>query len=40
MSIEVSVVTPTYNRRQFIPTLIEIYKKSNFSKGQNGMDNS
>jgi glycosyltransferase involved in cell wall biosynthesis len=32
MSIEVSVVTPTYNRRMFIPTLIEIYKAQNFPK--------
>jgi glycosyltransferase involved in cell wall biosynthesis len=32
MSIEVSVVTPTYNRRNFIPTLIEIYKNQTFSK--------
>jgi glycosyltransferase involved in cell wall biosynthesis len=32
MSIEVSVVTPTYNRRQFIPTLIEIYKNQTFPK--------
>ena len=32
MSIEVSVVTPTYNRRMFIPTLIELYKAQTFSK--------
>jgi glycosyltransferase involved in cell wall biosynthesis len=32
MEIEVSVVTPTYNRRQFIPTLIEIYKNQTFPK--------
>jgi glycosyltransferase involved in cell wall biosynthesis len=32
MSIEVSVVTPTYNRRQFIPTLIELYKNQTFPK--------
>lgn len=30
--IEVSVVTPTYNRRKFIPTLIEIYKNQTFPK--------
>ncbi len=30
--IEVSVVTPTYNRRKFIPTLIEIYKSQTFPK--------
>jgi len=32
MSIEVSVVTPTYNRRKFIPNLIEIYKNQTFPK--------
>ena len=32
MTIEVSVVTPTYNRRMFIPTLIEIYKAQTFPK--------
>jgi glycosyltransferase involved in cell wall biosynthesis len=32
MSIEVSVVTPTYNRRKFIPTLIEIYKNQTYPK--------
>jgi glycosyltransferase involved in cell wall biosynthesis len=32
MSIEVSVVTPTYNRRMFIPTLIELYKAQTFPK--------
>lgn len=32
MNIEVSVVTPTYNRRMFIPTLIEIYKAQLFPK--------
>jgi glycosyltransferase involved in cell wall biosynthesis len=32
MSIEVSVVTPTYNRRMFIPTLIELYKAQIFPK--------
>ena len=32
MSIEVSVVTPTYNRRQFIPNLIEIYKNQTYPK--------
>jgi glycosyltransferase involved in cell wall biosynthesis len=32
MKIEVSVVTPTYNRREFIPILIEIYKNQTFSK--------
>jgi glycosyltransferase involved in cell wall biosynthesis len=32
MSIEVSVVTPTYNRRMFIPTLIEIYRAQIFPK--------
>lgn len=30
--IEVSVVTPTYNRRMFIPTLIELYKNQIFPK--------
>lgn len=28
----VSVVTPTYNRRMFIPTLIEIYKNQTFPR--------
>ena len=32
--IEVSVVTPTYNRRMFIPTLIDIYKAQTFSKNK------
>ena len=32
MTIEVSVVTPTYNRRQFIPILIEIYRNQTFPK--------
>jgi glycosyltransferase involved in cell wall biosynthesis len=32
MSIEVSVLTPTYNRRKFIPTLIEIYKNQTYPK--------
>jgi glycosyltransferase involved in cell wall biosynthesis len=32
MNIEVSVVTPTYNRRMFIPTLIEIYRVQTFPK--------
>jgi glycosyltransferase involved in cell wall biosynthesis len=30
--IEVSVVTPTYNRRKFIPILIEIYKSQTYPK--------
>jgi len=30
--IEVSIVTPTYNRRMFIPTLIDIYRNQIFSK--------
>ena len=30
--IEVSVVTPTYNRRMFIPTLIGIYKAQTYPK--------
>jgi glycosyltransferase involved in cell wall biosynthesis len=34
MTIEVSVVTPTYNRRKFIPTLIEIYKKQTYPKNK------
>jgi glycosyltransferase involved in cell wall biosynthesis len=34
MPIEVSVVTPTYNRRKFIPNLIEIYKNQTFPKDQ------
>jgi glycosyltransferase involved in cell wall biosynthesis len=32
MSIEVSIVTPTYNRRKFIPNLIEIYKNQTYPK--------
>jgi glycosyltransferase involved in cell wall biosynthesis len=32
MSIEVSVVTPTYNRRMFIPTLIELYRAQTYPK--------
>jgi cellulose synthase/poly-beta-1,6-N-acetylglucosamine synthase-like glycosyltransferase len=31
-TIEVSIVTPTYNRRKFIPILIEIYKNQTFPK--------
>ena len=31
-AIEVSVVTPTYNRRQFIPALIKIYANQTFPK--------
>lgn len=30
--MEVSVVTPTYNRRAFIPTLIQIYRNQTFPK--------
>jgi glycosyltransferase involved in cell wall biosynthesis len=30
----ISIVTPTYNRRMFIPTLIDIYKEQTFSKEQ------
>ena len=30
--MEVSVVTPTYNRRRFIPTMIQIYKNQTFPK--------
>jgi glycosyltransferase involved in cell wall biosynthesis len=30
--IEVSVVTPTYNRRKFIPALIEIYRSQTYPK--------
>ena len=30
--MKVSVVTPTYNRRMFIPTLIDIYKAQTFPK--------
>lgn len=30
--MEVSVITPTYNRRQFIPTLIKIYMNQTFPK--------
>jgi glycosyltransferase involved in cell wall biosynthesis len=29
---EVSVITPTYNRRKFIPALIEIYKSQTYPK--------
>ena len=32
MDITVSVVTPTYNRRAFIPTLIQIYKNQLYPK--------
>jgi glycosyltransferase involved in cell wall biosynthesis len=32
VKIEVSVVTPTYNRRKFIPVLIEIYRAQTFPK--------
>jgi glycosyltransferase involved in cell wall biosynthesis len=32
--ILVSVVTPTYNRRRFIPTLIEIYKNQTYPKNK------
>lgn len=32
MSIEVSVVTPTYNRRMFIPTLIDVYRAQMYPK--------
>lgn len=32
--IHVSVVTPTYNRRRFIPTLIEIYRQQTYPKEQ------
>lgn len=32
VKIEVSVVTPTYNRRRFIPALIEIYRAQTFPK--------
>jgi glycosyltransferase involved in cell wall biosynthesis len=32
VKIEVSVVTPTYNRRKFIPALIEIYQSQTFPK--------
>lgn len=31
-TIEVSVVTPTYNRRKFIPTLIQIYMNQTYPK--------
>lgn len=34
MDIIVSVVTPTYNRRAFIPALIEIYKNQTYPKEQ------
>ncbi len=30
--VEVSIVTPTYNRRMFIPTLIDIYKAQTYPK--------
>jgi glycosyltransferase involved in cell wall biosynthesis len=30
--VEVSVVTPTYNRRMFIPTLIDIYRAQTYPK--------
>lgn len=30
--IEVSIVTPTYNRREFIPALIQIYRSQTFPK--------
>ena len=33
-SLIVSVVTPTYNRRKFIPILIEIYKNQTFPKNK------
>ena len=32
VEVEVSVVTPTYNRRQFIPALIKIYANQTFPK--------
>lgn len=32
MPIIVSVVTPTYNRRKFIPTLIELYRNQTYDK--------
>jgi len=32
--IRVTVVTPTYQRRAFIPTLIEIYRQQDFPKDQ------
>lgn len=32
IKVEVSVVTPTYNRRKFIPALIEIYRSQTFPK--------
>jgi len=32
MSIEVSVITPTYNRRKFIPNIIEVYRNQTFPK--------
>ncbi len=32
MQIDVSIITPTYNRRQFIPILIEIYKNQTYAK--------
>ena len=32
MSIDVSIVTPTYNRRKFICNLIEIYKNQTYPK--------
>jgi glycosyltransferase involved in cell wall biosynthesis len=30
--MEVTVITPTYNRRRFIPTLIKIYEQQTYSK--------
>ena len=38
--IEVSVVTPTYNRRMFIPTLIDIYKAQTFPKNKSKLNNA
>jgi glycosyltransferase involved in cell wall biosynthesis len=32
--MEVTVITPTYNRRRFIPTLIKIYEQQTFSKNK------
>jgi len=32
MDITVSVVTPTYNRRRFIPTLIQLYRNQTYPK--------
>ena len=34
----VSVCTPTYNRRQFIPQYNKMFSKSKLSKRINGMD--